>query len=83
MPDRRFHEMVTRRLLGKPYSEVHKLKDMPASVLGYKHRMLFHDELSNLIIALTHEDPLEAYLACVIHDVLDKAFTRAKRRREK
>ena len=73
MPERYVHEKISRILLGKKYSKVHKIMDYPVRYLGRKHRILFHDILSaSLIGFLTYG--WDGALAGILHLITDKYF---------
>jgi len=59
---------------------VHRLKDAPSTWLGPSHRKLFHDPVSDLIIAMATypNDPLGAYASALFHDAADMADTARK-----
>jgi len=80
MPSRKVHELVDLILFGRKFTMVHRLKDAPARVLGYAHRILYHDDLFNIALAMTSDNPIETYMAAKVHDILDWMWTRAKRR---
>jgi len=72
MPSRKIHKLVDKIVFGRSFEEVHKIKDSMSSILGYKHRVYFHDKLSALVLASMSDNPLQVYLASILHDVLDK-----------
>jgi len=47
-------------------------KDMFAPFLGKQHRILGHDDSSNLLIAMLDTDPIGAYIAGTLHDIVDR-----------
>lgn len=70
MPSHEVHRRV-RELLGlKGYDWVDDRKDKPYKVLGRRHRILYHDPATNLVLALETGDP-KAFLAGALHDILD------------
>jgi len=79
MPSHKVHRLIDRLVLGKEYDFVHKLMDLPALVLGEKHRVLFHDPATALLIAVATGDA-KAGAACLLHQITDKIFTEAKKR---
>jgi len=46
LPSRKVHEALDRVFLGRKFTQVHRLIDLPARNMGRKHRALFHDPLS-------------------------------------
>jgi len=78
LPDRKTHEELTRRLLGRGYGEVHAIKDAPAKFLGARHRRLFHDHYTNIMLGAMYGP--QAFVAGELHDLLDVVSTEAKRR---
>ncbi len=75
--DRRTHEQLCRALLGDEYGYVHRFKDRPARYLGKRHRILFHDNATNIALALVSRDP-KVYVAGLLHDLLDRADTQLR-----
>jgi len=85
MPSRQGHINLDRLIWGHAYNRVHAAKDYPSRFLGPSHRKVLHDPLSNLLIAIATypNDPLNAYLAATMHDLIDRADTKMKRRIKK
>jgi uncharacterized metal-binding protein len=50
MPSGKTHEKISKILVGDSCKNVHYLMDLPYKFLGRKHRMLFHDPLSGIVI---------------------------------
>lgn len=75
--DRQTHEQLCEALLGDGYGYIHRFKDRPAKYLGKRHRVLFHDQATNIALALVARDP-KVYAACVLHDLLDFSDTRLR-----
>ena len=79
----REHLILDKALLGKEYTVIHILKDLPAIWLHKKHREALHyDMKSNLLIALIASqlyglDFRKALLACLLHDLADKDPSKA------
>ncbi len=73
MPERYVHEKISRILLGKKYSEVHKIIDYPVKYLGRKHRILFHDILTASLIGFSIYG-YNGALAGILHLITDKYF---------
>ena len=73
--------MIDEILFGKAYKRVHHEKDVYSKFLGPSHRVIAHDPLSNLLIALAQypDDPLRAYIAATVHDAVDITDTKMKR----
>jgi len=78
MPSRKVHKLIDRLLLGREYEYVHKFKDYPSKFLGPRHRVLFHDLLTDVAIGLLTRDP-KALASAVLHDLTDIVHSRAKR----
>ena len=72
------HRSCTERLqlacLGKPHDKVHKAIDYPYKFLGPKHRILFHDPITAVIVARTASKEKGAGLAAVLHIATDWLF---------
>jgi len=79
MPSRKVHEMIDQLLFGKKFTHVHRLKDFPSKFLGSRHRILFHDIETDMLIGLRYG--IDAMLSAYIHDLVDFATTEAKRKR--
>jgi hypothetical protein len=80
MPSHETHRRI-RHLLGlKGYGYVDRYKDAPFKVLGRRHRILRHDLLTNLLLAVETGDP-RAFLAGELHDLADQSFKLKRRRR--
>jgi len=81
MPDRKTHLAIDKMIFGTDFDRVHAEKDRPAKILGPSHRRVAHDPLSNIIIAVTQypSDPLRAFVAAQVHDLVDVASTSLKR----
>lgn len=75
--DRKTHEQLCKALLGDEYTSIHAFKDRPAKYLGKRHRVLFHDQATNVALALVARDP-KVYAAAVLHDLLDFSDTKLR-----
>jgi hypothetical protein len=73
LPGHRVHTFVDRELFGKSYWRVHRNIDMPYLFMGRKHRALFHDGFSSVLIArkLYPNDPRAAE-AALVHVQIDR-----------
>jgi len=71
MPSHVLHRLVSKSELGREYSSVHKLMDLPVLVKGQGHREFFHDPYS---LAALFPDAGE-YEAAMLHVLLDRACT--------
>lgn len=80
MPDHRVHRFIDRAVLGREYPWVHRFMDKPYRLLGPRHRILFHD--AGTVVLLMAVDP-GAGLSALLHIVADHALPsrRAGRRR--
>jgi len=65
------HERITKLLLGSDYKHIHKFLDFPYLFLGKKHRKLFHDTLTPLLVGFILKDK-KAYDASNLHIISDK-----------
>lgn len=65
--------------MGKEHPEVHAFKDSPHKLFGSRHRFLFHDPFTSLLI-LTLRGP-RAALSSILHDLDD--FTYGSKSRKK
>ena len=87
MVDRNAHRRVTQMILGSDFDWIHAFKDRPAKVMGPSHRSILHDQSTNMVIAMQAasqgEDPLRAYMAAELHDLIDRESTKMKRRRRR
>ena len=68
--DLKTHEMICQALLGAPYTIIHQTKDKPSKWYGKGHRKYYHDNQTNMLLALLTKDP-KAFAAGVLHDFLD------------
>jgi len=75
MPSHRVHKEITRWILGKPHSKVHRAIDSPYKFLGAKHRILFHDPISAIVVARKASKEKGASQAAILHIVTDWAFS--------
>ena len=71
MPSHRVHREITRLLLGKPHSKVHRAIDFPYKFLGRKHRVLFHDPFTSVLVARAASKEKGASLAAILHVLTD------------
>ncbi len=67
-------ERLQLAVLGKPHDKVHKAIDYPYKFLGPKHRILFHDPITAVIVARTASKEKGAGLAAVLHIATDWLF---------
>lgn len=84
MPTRKEHERRDLQLLGERFTRVHKFKDFPRIFLKHKHRVWFHDPVSDIIIGIIegYGDPkrtIKAIASALMHDIDD--FTVKPRRK--
>src|SRR5208337_1082467 len=71
MPSHRVHRAITRLLLGKPHAKVHRAIDYPYKFLGPKHRILFHDPVTSVLVARAASKEKGASLAAILHVITD------------
>ncbi|MDI6798472.1 MAG: hypothetical protein QMD12_00510 [Candidatus Aenigmarchaeota archaeon] len=50
MPNRNIHKKISRAIVNDSCERVHYLIDLPYKFLGRKHRILFHDPISAVIV---------------------------------
>jgi len=81
MPSRKVHKLIDRIFLGEEFNEVHAFKDRPAKWLGKKHRKLFHDHITNLLIGVAFGE--KAFLSAVLHDLVDFGSTEVKKKKRR
>jgi len=74
------HKLLDLLVLGKKLGYVHRFKDAPYKVLGRKHRVLFHDHATNLMLGLLFGR--EAFISGELHDLLDGVESWLKRQQK-
>jgi len=79
MPSHRVHRAIDRLVLGRELPHVHRFKDKPYKVLGRRHRVVFHDPDTNIILGLLFGP--EAMVSGFLHDLADQAESLARKRR--
>ncbi len=80
MPDWKTHEKICELILGKKYSEVHRLMDLLYPLKN--HRKLWgHNIRDMIIISLLQKNPLEAFIAAYLHKLADDIFPKDKLKR--
>ena len=77
MPSCYKHEKFSKLLVGYSCKRTHKLLDYPVRFLGKKHRKLFHDPISALVIGFL-SDGLNGSLSALSHIILDEAYSKNK-----
>jgi len=77
LPSRRTHNIITKKLLGKTFDQIHAYKDQPAKTLGKAHRIVRHDHATNVMLGLKNRS-VQAYVAGELHDLTDQAVSKAK-----
>jgi len=75
----KYHRKLTKLLLGSDYNHVHKLLDFPFLWLGKKHRKLFHDPITPVLIGFILKDK-KAYDAANLHIFSDLISSELKRK---
>lgn len=71
MPNRQTHEALDKLVLGKKYTNVHKILDLPSLWLGERHRLLFHDEATAMLIGFL-VDGNGGAVSALLHVLLDR-----------
>jgi hypothetical protein len=77
MPSRYKHKKFSKLLVGYSCERTHKLIDYPVRFFGKKHRILFHDPTSALIIGFL-SDGLKGSISALSHITLDEAYSKNK-----
>jgi len=77
MPSHRVHRALDRLVLGRELPFVHRFKDKPFKVLGRRHRVVFHDPATNIILGLLFGP--EAMVSGFLHDLADHAESLARK----
>jgi hypothetical protein len=80
LPSKRVHEALDRVFLGRKFTQVHRLIDLPARNMGRKHRALFHDPLSAIAIGYA-VGGLDGAMSALLHIAVDNLFTELKKQR--
>jgi len=80
LPSRKVHEALDRVFLGRKFSQVHRLIDLPARSVGKKHRALFHDPLSAIAIGYA-VGGLDGAMSALLHIAVDSLFTELKKQK--
>lgn len=70
IPRHSVHRLIDKLLLGREMREVHILKDLPYKVFGRRHRVLLHDETSDLMCLLLYGP--RGYVSSKLHNLADK-----------
>jgi len=71
MPERIVHKKISKLLLGSSCERTHKAIDYPVKYLGKKHRILFHDPISAMVIGFLF-DGYEGAASGLLHIVADR-----------
>ena len=77
MPSCEIHECLCRLFLCRGYSWVHRFMDGPSKFLGVRHRNLFHDAHTALMLWAVSGD-FKAFEASLLHLMLDKGLISPK-----
>ena len=72
MTSHRVHRAISRLLLGESHDDVNKLMDLPAKIMGKRHRLIFHDPLSAFILFGGNPEKFKAALLHILVDELSK-----------
>jgi hypothetical protein len=74
LPSHKVHCYVDRQIYGKSYWKIHVTMDEPVFILGWKHRVLFHDWISAWAIAEEcYPGDSNAVLAALNHIYIDES----------
>jgi hypothetical protein len=71
MPSRRVHTKLSEALLGDGCNATHAVIDYPYRFLGRRHRILFHDPLSAMLLGYL-ADGKKGVVSALMHLVEDK-----------
>jgi hypothetical protein len=71
MPSRYKHKKFSKLLIGYSCERTHKIIDYPVRFFGKKHRILFHDPASALIVGFL-SDGLQGSISALTHILLDE-----------
>jgi len=74
MPGRSVHVKVDRMLLKRPHPRVHRMLDLPHLWMGERHRRLFHDPLTAMMVGYAVDGP-EGGLSALLHVMTDKLLS--------
>jgi hypothetical protein len=80
LPSRKVHEALDRIFLGRKFTQVHRLIDLPARNMGKKQRTLFHDPLSAIAIGYT-VGGLDGAVSALLHIATDNLFAELRKQR--
>jgi len=77
MPSSYIHKKISKILVGKDCKLTHKIIDYPVRFLGKKHRILFHDPVSALMIGLI-SDGYTGMISGLLHLATDRCCSKYK-----
>jgi hypothetical protein len=80
VPSWKVHRLVDKIILGREYPEVHRALDLPYIWLGPRHRILFHDPASAMLLGYAVAGPGGA-LSALLHITLDRELSKMVGRR--
>jgi len=78
MPNRATHELISRILVGNDCTSTHKIIDMPYKIYQSRHRKLFHDPLSAIVLGFL-TNGYDGIVASLSHITADYFVTESKR----
>ena len=79
MPRRKIHDSINVIVLGKAYSEVNKVLDLPAKVVGSSHRKFLHSVPEAFLLGVLLTGDLDGGIGGVLHVIVDSFDSSAKR----
>lgn len=79
MPKRKTHGDINKLILGKPFSEVSAVMDLPARFLGCHHRKVLHTIPESCIIGLLLTGDAKGAAAGALHVITDIVDSGAKK----
>jgi len=78
MPNKAVHGLISRMLVGNDCSATHKVMDMPYKIYQSRHRKLFHDPLSAVVLGFL-TNGYDGVVAGLSHILADYLVTESKR----
>ena len=76
MPRHRVHRKISKLLLGKPFTAVHRALDLPYILYKRTHRRYLHDPVTSAVVgAAFSDDPKKGVLAAWLHIISDRAVS--------
>ncbi|MEM5835590.1 MAG: hypothetical protein QW040_01205 [Candidatus Aenigmatarchaeota archaeon] len=70
MPSRYIHKKISKTFINNSCEKTNRAIDYPVKILGKKHRILFHDPISALIVGFVC-DGVEGVASALLHLATD------------